>query len=60
MRTRAGALDSIMIPASVLMAVSAYDRVSDSMGAVYKQTWRCFDDENHVSPQIGARGGMGV
>jgi len=28
---RAGALGSIMIPASVLMAVSVYDRASDSM-----------------------------
>jgi hypothetical protein len=23
-------------------------------------TWRCFDAENHGSPQIGARGGMGA
>ena len=23
-------------------------------------TWRCFDAENHRSPQIGARGGMGA
>jgi hypothetical protein len=29
MRARAGALGSIMIPASVLMAVSVYDRASD-------------------------------
>jgi hypothetical protein len=31
MRARAGALGSIMIPASVLMAVSVYDRASDSI-----------------------------
>jgi hypothetical protein len=31
MRARAGALGSIMIPASVLMAVAVYDRASDSM-----------------------------
>jgi hypothetical protein len=30
-RARAGALGSIMIPASVLMAVSVYDRASDAM-----------------------------
>jgi ABC transporter substrate binding protein len=31
MRARAGPLGSIMIPASVLMAVSVYDRASDAM-----------------------------
>ena len=45
MRARAGALGSIMIPASVLMAVSVYDRASDSMCPRFFAIFRSFSVE---------------